>query len=78
MKQLNIRVDGMSSYEISKLDESFVNLGWKLVVASRKVGSHSFRAYQWEHSESEPVYPEGYEPHKGESIDLNQRHYPAD
>jgi len=77
--QINVRIEHLSKDELSNLDNRFVTAGWKIRGTNNTIGSHSFRIYQWEQTELEPVYPSGYESRKDtERIDLSRFPRPAD
>ncbi|KEF40466.1 hypothetical protein M670_00492 [Schinkia azotoformans MEV2011] len=71
--QYNLRIEHLTIDEISAIDQKFIKAGWVVRGLNNTIGSHSFRIYQWEQTESEPVYPSEFEPHKDtERIDLSR------
>ena len=75
--QYNIDVSKLSHERILELDKLFIDAGWMIKGTNRTIEPHNFRIYQWEHSELEPIYPDGYQPHK-EPINFDGSHRPVD
>lgn len=70
-----LSVEKLSPEQISDIDRKFTEAGWVIGVTTNTVGSHNFRNYIWESTETEPVYPDGFE-QRTELQPIEMNHFP--
>ena len=58
--QYNISTRKMSHEELAKTDKLFTEKGWTIIGFNTFV-PENFRVYQWEFSDLDPDFPEGFE-----------------